>query len=180
LESGRFPMIRLCRQPNIEMHHARHCKLGCRKSRDAAATTNIVAKRHRSRLRDRSSRVGSFGDGGQVQQPDALDHHRRCHAEYRCLIDQALPMASHRLNLGSNARDPHSPECGTSLRFPSVIVRAAQNCDCQVSSAGRPYLGATNWPCSQRIVASDCIGSPSFTAVLSTCEQRGHSKVRRS
>jgi hypothetical protein len=29
------------------------------------------------------------------------------------------------------------------------------------------YFGATNWPWSQSIVALDCIGSPSFTAVLS-------------
>jgi hypothetical protein len=31
----------------------------------------------------------------------------------------------------------------------------------------RPYVGATNWPWSQSIVALDCMGSPSFTAVLS-------------
>jgi hypothetical protein len=31
----------------------------------------------------------------------------------------------------------------------------------------RPYFGATNWPWSQSIVALDCMGSPSFTAVLS-------------
>jgi hypothetical protein len=29
------------------------------------------------------------------------------------------------------------------------------------------YLGAINWPWSQRIISLDCRGSPSFTAVLS-------------
>jgi hypothetical protein len=91
-----------------------------------------------------------------------------------------LPMASHRLNLGSNARDAPLP----GVRH--VCVSRASSCGPpQIAGLSgierrRPYLGATNWPCSQRIVASDCIGSPSFTAVLSTCEQRGHSKVRRS
>jgi hypothetical protein len=82
-------------------------------------------------------------------------------------------MAGHRLNLGSNARDAPSPECGAST-FPSVILRAAPNWGCQVSRERRPYLGATNWPCSQRIVSLDSMGSPSFTAVLISCEQRGH------
>jgi hypothetical protein len=31
----------------------------------------------------------------------------------------------------------------------------------------QPYLGATNWPWSQSIIALDRMGSPSFTAVLS-------------
>src|ERR1700722_569696 len=35
------------------------------------------------------------------------------------------------------------------------------------SSRSLSYFGATNWPWSQSIVALDCIGSPSFTAVLS-------------
>lgn len=31
----------------------------------------------------------------------------------------------------------------------------------------QPYLGAVNWPWSQSIISLDCMGSPSFTAVLS-------------
>jgi hypothetical protein len=58
--------------------------------------------------------------------------------------------------------------------FSTVVTPSAS-----VTSTG-PYFGATNWPWSQSIVALDCMGSPSLTAVLSWCEQRRHSKVRRS
>jgi hypothetical protein len=59
--------------------------------------------------------------------------------------------------------------------FEKVAVVANKNI-----ARRQPYLGAVNWPWSQFIISLDCRGSPSFTGVLSWCEQRRHSKVLRS
>jgi hypothetical protein len=64
---------------------------------------------------------------------------------------------------GNLAAAMNRPESGYGLR----VMKQKPTRNERGRQLRRPYRGETNWPWSQFIIALDCMGSPSFTAVLS-------------